>query len=178
MIPCEIHLQIRLYIMILGILSDTHGNLPRAEAAIQALRGRTIHHLIHCGDLGSEDIVTLLFEQKESGLPVTAVVGNVDEWNPDLILYAKKLGIPLPRTAQVNLGKLNMAVSHGHDPFAMDALLKDTTLNILFTGHTHVPRDEQVGNVRILNPGAIHRAEIPGFALFDTSTQSYTRLPL
>ncbi len=164
--------------MIIGILSDTHGNITRTEAALSALQSVPVEQIIHCGDLGSEEIVTLLFEQQENGIPVTAVVGNVDEWNPDIILYAKKLGLPLSRTATLQLDGITAAVCHGHHAQSMEALLNTPGVRIVFTGHTHIPRDEQIGATRILNPGALHRAEVPGYALFDTTSQTWTRTPL
>ncbi len=164
--------------MILGILSDTHGNLSRTEAALRALNHAGAGHLIHCGDLGSEDVVTLLFEQQESGTPVTAVAGNVDEWDPGLILYAKKLGLPLSRTARIDTGGIAAGVCHGHNPHDMDGLIRNPDIHIVFTGHTHVPRDEQIEQTRILNPGALHRAAVPGYALFDTATHKWTRVAL
>ncbi|MCC5845387.1 MAG: metallophosphoesterase family protein [Verrucomicrobia bacterium] len=164
--------------MILGILSDTHGNLPRTEAALRALNDAGADHLIHCGDLGGEDVVTLLFEQQEAGTPVTAVVGNVDEWDAGLRVYAKKLGIPLPRIARIDLDGITAAVCHGHTPRDIEDLITHPDIHIVFTGHTHVPRDEQVDQTRILNPGALHRAAVPGYALFDTATHKWTRIAL
>lgn len=80
--------------MIIGLLSDTHGNVSRTRTALEALSAAGAEHLIHCGDLGGEDVLTLLFEKQQEGVPVTAVAGNVDEWNPDLILYAKRHSDP------------------------------------------------------------------------------------
>ncbi len=156
--------------MILGLLSDTHGHLQRTTAALTLLKQAGAEQLIHCGDLGSEEVITLLFEQQEQGVPVTAVPGNVDEWDPDLILYAKKLGIPLPRQQRFVLDGLNIALHHGHDPYIMSNLLIDRDLQLLFTGHTHVAKDEQEGNIRIINPGAVYRANPPGVSVFDTQT--------
>jgi len=164
--------------MILGLLSDTHGHLPRTERALDLLRSRGAEHLIHCGDLGGEPIVDLLFEQRETGLPVTAVPGNVDEWDPDLILYTKKLGLPLPRTARLEIDALRIAVFHGHDPREMNALRADAKLDLLFTGHTHVARDDQENGLRIVNPGAVYRARVPSVALFDTRTRECRFLEL
>jgi len=166
--------------MLIGVISDTHGNRPRTEQALERLSLAGIGHLIHCGDLGGEDILSLLFELREGGLPVTAVPGNVDEWEPSLILYAKKLSFPLPRIARLEQDGLHMAVYHGHDPREWEQLHSESGLDVLFTGHTHEPRDERAGALRILNPGAIHRARSPGYALFDTQTQLWTRkeLPL
>jgi putative phosphoesterase len=164
--------------MKIGVFSDTHGNIPRTKTVLEFFSSAGIDHVIHCGDLGSEDIVTLLFEVKESGIPVTAVAGNVDEWDPGLILYAKKLGMPLAGTARIGAGDFRAAVCHGHNPHNMDCLLNDSRVPVLFTGHTHVPRDEFLCNTRILNPGAVHRAEVPGYALFDTETGNWARLAL
>lgn len=164
--------------MIIGLLSDTHGNLSRTRSALDALSAAGAEHLIHCGDLGGEEVLTLLFEKQQEGVPVTAVAGNVDEWNPDLILYAKKLGLPLPRTTRVELDGIAAAICHGHRPEDMATLLDDPDIGLVFTGHTHIPRDETVGNTRFLNPGALHRAEVPGYALFNTVSQGWTRKAL
>jgi len=164
--------------MILGVLSDTHGNLPRTKAALNALREHSAEHIIHCGDIGSEGVIDLLFEQQEEGIPVTAVMGNVDEWDPWISVYAEKLEMPLSRTARLSLGGVLVAVCHGHHPSEMGALLNDPALEVLFTGHTHVPMDEMSGSVRVLNPGAIHRSPVPGYACFDTESRIWNRYQL
>lgn len=164
--------------MILGILSDTHGNCSRAKSALHAMRDYPVGHVIHCGDLGSEEIVSLLFELQENGIPVTAVAGNVDEWDPGIRIFGKKMGVPLHGQIRLNLGGLRAGVCHGHDPRVMDSLLQDPNLEVLFTGHTHIPRDERVGPLRVLNPGAIHRAPLPGYAFFDTETGEWRRVAL
>jgi putative phosphoesterase len=160
--------------MIIGLLSDTHGHLQRTETALKQLRDTGAEHLIHCGDLGSEEVVSLLFIEQESGLPVTAVPGNVDEWDPDLILYAKKIGLPLPRMQRLTLDGLHIAVHHGHDYALMERLSQDPDLDILFTGHTHVAKDDTSGPVRVINPGAVYRATPPGISTFETQSRVLT----
>lgn len=164
--------------MILGLLSDTHGHVDRTQKALQLLLDAGASELIHCGDLGSESIMDLLFEQQENGVPVTAVMGNVDEWDPGLLLYAKKLKLPLARLQRLERDGLQIAVFHGHDHRTMDQLLKDPDLDLLFTGHTHVPKDETVGSVRVINPGAVYRANPPGLSVLDTKTGILTFLDL
>ena len=147
--------------MILGLISDTHGNLPRTRAGLALLTAAGTGHLVHCGDVGGEAVLNLLLEVRESGIPVTAVHGNVDQWDTDLILYAKHLRIPLPGTARFTDGGFSCAVHHGHDRLAMEALQAEADLDFLFTGHTHIPADEREGRLRIINPGAVHRAARP-----------------
>jgi len=164
--------------MKLGLLSDTHGHVARTERALKILRDQGATELIHCGDVGSEDIISLLFEQQENGIPVTAVMGNVDEWDPSLILYAKKVDVPLSRLQRLERDGLTIAVFHGHEYRTMDHLLADPDLDLLFTGHTHVAKDETVGSVRVINPGAVYRANPPGVSVFDTETQKLNFIPL
>jgi len=163
--------------MIIGLLSDTHGNLPRTEKALSLLKNAGARHLFHCGDLGSEDVLTLLFEARESGTPVTLVHGNVDQWDPDLHLYAKKLGMSLPRLVKGRFENLTYGVTHGHDATAMTELL-DENPDYIFTGHTHVPCDEIRGKSRVINPGAVHRAQTPMVSVLETRTGQLNRLPL
>lgn len=164
--------------MILGLLSDTHGHIARTEQALEILRNEQAEILFHCGDLGSEEVVSLLFEVQEQGTPVLAVPGNVDEWDPGLILYAKKLGLPLSRTVQTTQGGKTIAVHHGHDPREMDKLTSMVGLNLLFTGHTHVAKDQTIGTVRVINPGAVYRAQVPSVAVLNTETDNCTWIPL
>jgi uncharacterized protein len=164
--------------MKLGLLSDTHGHLGRTELALRMLKDAGAAQLIHCGDLGSEEVLSLLLEQQESGLPVTAVPGNVDDWDPGLILYGKKIGIPLPRLQRIEIEGLHVAIHHGHDAALMQNLMADPDLDLLFTGHTHVAKDERIGKLRIINPGAVYRANPAGVSLFDTRSGVLTFLPL
>lgn len=160
--------------MILGLLSDTHGHAQRTVHALELLRKAGAEHLVHCGDLGGEEVLNLLFETRESGTPVTAVPGNVDDWDPGLKLYADKLGFPLPHHTRFEIDGLRVAVHHGHDDRLMRTLRADPRLDILFTGHTHVAADETDGPVRVINPGAVYRATTPGVSTFDTQSRKLT----
>ena len=153
--------------MRLGLLSDTHGHLERTRAALTVLTDQHVDQLIHCGDIGSDLVLDLLFEQHETGTPVTLVPGNVDEWSPDIILYARTLGFPCHQVARLNVESHNIAVYHGHDPKQMQTLLSESALNYIFTGHTHVARDEVVNGIRVINPGAVYRATVPSVAVLD-----------
>ncbi len=164
--------------MILGLLSDTHGNLPRTRAALERLRAFGAEVLVHCGDLGSEAVMDLLFEAREGGTPVYAVPGNVDEWDSEMALYARNLGLPFPREQRFEVDGLRCALFHGHDPVRMEELMAAADVDVLFTGHTHVPRDEVVGRVRVINPGAVHRANPPGVSVFDTGSGDLTFLTI
>jgi putative phosphoesterase len=121
----------------IGIISDTHGLLrPEAE---QRLAG--VDHIVHAGDIGCPEIVDAL----RRIAPVTAVRGNVDngEWAheyPDtkLVRLAGKLIYVLHdlKTLQVDLG---------------------AGIDVIVSGHSHVPKIDTAGGVLYLNPGSAGR---------------------
>ena len=58
--------------MQIGIISDTHGNLPSQVFSI--FKG--VDYIFHAGDIGSQSIIGDL----ENLCPVFAVYGNIDTW--------------------------------------------------------------------------------------------------
>jgi putative phosphoesterase len=118
----------------IGIISDTHG-LLRPEAK-RGLAG--VNHIIHAGDIGRPEIVDAL----RRIAPVTAVRGNVDrgEWARQ---YAD--------TKLVRLAGKSIYVLHD-----LKALQADpgAGIDVIVSGHSHVPKVDTVGGVLYLNPGS------------------------
>jgi hypothetical protein len=174
--------------MLLGILSDSHGRHERTARAVRILRGYGAEAFIHCGDIGTRLVLDAL-----AGLNAWFVWGNNDVADdPFLNQYVTALGLPLPPEPplRVRLAGRSLAVLHGHEPdFArlVDALragrgdqvaeLVDDAQFVLY-GHTHVAADEQVGTVRLINPGALHRARQYTVALLDLESDKLISVPL
>jgi putative phosphoesterase len=114
----------------IGVISDTHGRL-RAEAII-ALEGCDV--IFHAGDVCDPSIVA----QLNQIAPCHAVAGNCDDDES------------LPATCLRIFAGLRILVHHGHLPVDEAAFRPD----VVITGHTHVPKIEQVGEVLRLNPGS------------------------
>lgn len=118
----------------IGIISDTHGLLrPEAE------RGLTgVDHIIHAGDIGRPEIVDAL----RRIAPVTAIRGNVDsgEWARDY-----------PDTNRVRLAGKSMYVLHDLKTLKADP---GAGIDVIVSGHSHVPKIDRVGGVLYLNPGS------------------------
>ena len=72
--------------MLVGILSDTHGDTAAAAAGIALLQQRGVTRFLHCGDVGSGGVLDLL-----AGLPAGFVFGNCDIDRPALARYAATL---------------------------------------------------------------------------------------
>ena len=124
--------------MQIGIISDTHGQVP--NAVHDALAG--VDHILHAGDVGPMDVITEL----ETIAPVSAVLGNTD--------YA----IQLPQTRIETFVGQKFLVHHIVDlPFPSHLVrvaIADEQPNVVVFGHTHMPYNEHHDGVLFLNPGS------------------------
>lgn len=162
--------------MIIGILSDTHGDVKRTVRAIEALKKHRPAHIIHCGDIGSDAVLTELaagFADPE--VPVTCVLGNVDGYGDDLLSPAHHVQVA-GRFATLDLDGKRIAVVHGDDFRRLIGSIQGGLYDYVFTGHTHERADEREGNTRVINPGALHRTWQPGCAVLDLATDTLTYL--
>jgi putative phosphoesterase len=154
--------------MLLGILSDTHDRLDATRAGLAALQKAGAQYFIHCGDVGGEEILDQL-----AGLPAAFVWGNNDYDRTSLAAYAQTVGVQcLHIFGELELGNQRIAVTHGDDTRLVKQLLARQAHDYLLLGHSHVLRDERVGRMRIINPGALHRAARKTVATLDLASDS------
>ena len=107
--------------MLVGVISDTHGSLH--ARAYEALAG--CDHIIHAGDIGDPAILREL----ETLAQVTAVLGNNDfnEYGPHVQRFARPV-----------IGQVKFLVAH----FPHDVRIRpgDPVPDVCIHGHTHIPR--------------------------------------
>ncbi|MFP6903789.1 MAG: YfcE family phosphodiesterase [Verrucomicrobiota bacterium] len=165
--------------MKIGLLSDTHGHLARSHAAIQCLLEQGVECLIHCGDIGSEQIlIELAADCHADRIPVYAVTGNVDLHRADIIDFPESTGVHVARAHTIRLAGKRVGIVHGDDGRAMREMIDSGTCDLVFTGHTHRVSDEQVRGVRVINPGAVYPAAQATVATFNTETDTLGIHPL
>ncbi len=158
--------------VIVGLLSDTHDRAEATRAALRLLQESGAEFFLHCGDVGSEQILDLL-----AGLQTAFVFGNNDWDRQGLQRYATQLGVRcLGAAGEMELGGKAFYLLHGDDQRAMRRALDEQRFDYLLHGHTHLKRDERVGRTRIINPGALHRAREKTVAVLDTETDRLTFL--
>jgi uncharacterized protein len=122
-------------LMIIGVISDTHGLLrPEAVAALA-----DSDFIIHAGDVGDPAIL----ERLNAIAPVTAVRGNVDvgEW-------ARKL----PQTNVLQVEGCTIYVLHIIDQ--LDLKPEAAGFSAVIYGHSHKPHQETKSGVLYFNPGS------------------------
>jgi len=152
--------------MLIGILSDTHDRTEAMAAAVQLLQSRGAEYFIHCGDVGSTAVLDYLAGQKAA-----FVWGNCDWDRLGLQRYAKSIEVDcFGAFGELELDGKRFALIHGDDPALKRRLLSEQKHDYLLQGHTHVRQDLRVGRMRIINPGALHRASPKTVALLDSAS--------
>ncbi len=158
--------------MKIGILSDTHGNLPATAKAAHLFSVAGVGAVLHCGDIGSSDVLAELstvFHPLE--VPVYAVFGNVDLYSSDWKFSPSNIGVQLfGRFGEVELEGCRMALLHSDDQTRYDKTISSGDFDFVFSGHSHEVHDHRVGATRCINPGTAGRG-VPGTcAILDLSS--------
>lgn len=123
-------------IMIIGVISDTHG-LLRAEA-IENLKDCDL--IVHCGDIGKLEII----EKLEQLARVEFIRGNID----------KKINhkiAPIDKIIEV----MNKRIYLVHNIAEMDVDLEKENIDIVVYGHSHKANVYEKDDVLYINPGSI-----------------------
>jgi putative phosphoesterase len=149
--------------MLLGVVSDTHAHVENARRAVRMLESLDVAEVIHCGDIGSAEVVPLF-----SQWPTHFVFGNVDYDLAELRAAIKKAKLHChERFGQLQLAGRKIAFLHGDDRKQFDAAIDSQQFDLVCHGHTHIARQEQIGKTQVLNPGALYRANPHTLAVVD-----------
>src|SRR5262245_59508879 len=132
--------------MLVGILSDSHGDAEATGRAVSLLESRGAEALFHCGDICGERVLDEL-----AGRRAWFVWGNCDDPTPGLRRYVESLGLIWPQApVRVEMDGKRIGLYHGHERGFADAL-QDRSLDYVFSGHTHRRADSRDGGPRAIN---------------------------
>jgi uncharacterized protein len=153
--------------MRIGVVSDTHGQMRNAMAAVRMLESLEVDAVLHCGDIGAVEIVPLF-----RAWPTHFVLGNVDGYNEvELQKAIESGGMSFHgRFADLQLGGRRIAVLHSDDAKQFRETVASGTWDLVCYGHTHEPEWHRVGTTLVLNPGALYRARRHTLAIVDLTT--------
>ena len=145
--------------MKIGILSDTHGNLPATGNAAHLFAEAGVGAVFHCGDIGGTDVLTELatvFQPLE--VPVYAVFGNVDAYSNDWKFFPSTIGVELfGRFGEVVLEGTRIALLHSDDCVRFRKTITGGGYDLVLSGHSHKVHDHMVDHTRCVNPGSAGR---------------------
>jgi putative phosphoesterase len=153
--------------MLLGVVSDTHGNIEGMRRLAEVLRTKGAFTLLHVGD-DYRDVKTL----KQFGLEVMGVPG----------LFCREYGDPrVPNRLVVELNGVKLLLTHTESrhkndaPGDPDPQVLAQEVEIVLFGHTHQPALQERQGVLWLNPGHLRnrkdRGYPPTFALLVLSPE-------
>ncbi len=134
--------------MKIGIISDTHDNLPQIKKAVEIFNQEKVELVLHAGDFVSP--FTFL-EFKNLNCPLKGVFGNND--GDELYLQEKFEGIgeiyPAPYETIIDHKNIIML----HKEKLIDALTESQKYDVIIYGHTHRTDLHKIGKTLIINPG-------------------------
>lgn len=140
--------------MFIGLISDTHDNLPQIEKAVNHLNNAGVQLVLHAGDYCAPFAIAKF---KALNCKLIGVFGNND--GDHELLKTRFSETPNceahGRFAQVNADGYKIALLHGDEPELLFALIGSQSFNAVVHGHSHNKVVEQRGNTLIINPGEL-----------------------
>ena len=145
----------------LGIISDTHGCLNETVLAVQLFQKHGVHTVIHCGDIGSSDVVRAF-----QGIETHFVLGNMDGESETLRRATEETGNQFHGWfGSIERSGKRIAFLHGHRSVQFEQEREGGHWDLLCFGHTHVASLQMHGSTLLLNPGAFTRVFRPTIAV-------------
>ena len=149
---------IRLLIVKIGVISDTHDDIENTEKAIKIFNLKKVDHVIHAGDYVYPGIISL-FKKLNKETKFYGVRGNNDG---ELMGITKQFAeiehaLFLNEFGKLLISSTKIGIYHGTNSDLSTSLVESQLFDILILGHTHVKRIENIGKTLVLNPGALNR---------------------
>jgi len=132
--------------VIIGVISDTHDNMPQLDKAVDLFNERKVEHVVHAGDFTSPFTFRIL---KELTCGFTGIFGNND--GDKLLLQRMSEGRVFNQPYIFELGGRKIVLIHEHH--IADALADSGHYNVVIYGHTHKPEIKKVNETLVINPG-------------------------
>lgn len=129
--------------VLVGVISDSHDNVPKLRAAVELFRRRGVQHIAHAGDYVAPFAVKVLVH---CGIPFTGVFGNNDGERAGIGRLTQNIH---PEPHRLELGGRRLTLVHHLTKLPPE---QRTDTEVIVFGHTHQPHVEQ-GPPLLLNPG-------------------------
>ncbi|MEM3536176.1 MAG: metallophosphoesterase [Candidatus Bathyarchaeia archaeon] len=149
--------------MLIGLIADTHDNLPMIEKAVKKLNKECAELVLHAGDYIAPFVIPKF---KDLNAKLIGVFGNNDgdrELLKKRFSEQKNLEIR-GNFAQIAVEGLKIALLHGSEEELLQALIESGNFDVVVHGHTHKAEVYRKGKTLVVNPG-----EVCGY-LFGKST--------
>ena len=138
--------------MLIGLISDTHDNLPVIEKAVKRLNEEKVELVLHAGDYVAPFVVPKF---KALNCKLIGVFGNNDG---DHELLRKRFSETINcevrgRFAEINVDGFKVALLHGDETELLGALVNHGGFDAVVYGHSHANIARKNDKTLIVNPG-------------------------
>jgi len=149
--------------MLIGIMSDTHDNLPAIRRAVEVFNDMNVELVLHAGDFVAPFVAR---ELKRLKAPLKGVFGNNDGERKGLY---EALGI-YDELIELEADGMKIAVTHGTNEVLVRALARSRLYDVVVVGHTHRYEIREEGRTILVNPGEVcgYVTGVKSVALLDT----------
>jgi putative phosphoesterase len=163
--------------VLIGIMSDTHDNLPMIDKAVKRLLDENVDLVLHAGDYVAPFVIPHFkpFKGKFVG-----VFGNNDGDHELLRRRFAEFGLEIRGIfAEVKTDDARIALLHGGEPGSapgpselLKSLLSSECYDVIVHGHVHEVKVYRKGKTLIIDPGEVcgYLTGKPSVALLDTRT--------
>ena len=140
--------------MLIGLIADTHDNLPMVDRAVKRLNEENVGLVLHAGDYVAGFVIPR-FEKLKAKL--IGVFGNNDG-DHELLRkrFSENKRLELRGNfAEITAGGLKIALLHGGDVELLEALINQESFDVVVHGHTHIYETRIKGKTLVVNPGEV-----------------------
>jgi putative phosphoesterase len=155
--------------MLLGLISDTHDNLPLIEKAVKRLNEEKVELVLHAGDYVAPFVIPKF---KALNCKLIGVFGNNDG---DHELLRKRFSETdnctiRGRFAEIDAEGFAIALLHGDETELLNALASHGGFDAVVHGHWHAHVSMSMGRTLVVNPGEAcgYLTGKPTLSLLDT----------
>jgi putative phosphoesterase len=140
--------------MLIGVIADTHDNLPLIEKAVKYLNDQKVDLVLHAGDYVAGFVIPKF---KQLNCKLIGVFGNNDG---DHELLKKRFSETTnctihDRFAAVEVEGYRIALLHGDETELLNAIIDSGYFNAVIHGHSHNKSIENKGKTLAINPGEL-----------------------
>jgi putative phosphoesterase len=140
------------HFMLIGLISDTHDNLPMVEKAVKKLNTENVALVLHAGDYVAPFVIPKF---KALNAKLIGVFGNNDGDHEFLKKrFSETSNCEVRgRFAEINAEGFKIALLHGDETELLNAVINCGGFDAVVHGHSHAKVSRKNGKTLVVNPG-------------------------
>lgn len=140
--------------MLIGLISDTHDNLPMVTKAVKRLNEENVELVLHAGDYVAPFVIPRFKELKAK---LIGVFGNNDGDHEFLKKrFSENQSLEIRGNfADITVDGVRIALLHGSDRELLKALVGAGCFDFVVHGHMHNAEAYRKGRTLVVNPGEV-----------------------